>query len=212
MSHGRYPDPARDPHRLAGLMEDAPVFLALLAGPEHTFVSANRQYRALLGARDLIGKPVREAMPAVAHQGFSELFDGIYATGTPFIGTALPIMLARGEAGALAMERRPSDLAAIVRRTVEEQQTADGRLHLESAATALPGQFDQPRLERAVGNLVANALKYSPGDEPILVRLVAETADAAGIPWATLTIADRESASRRTTCHASGSTSFAAAM
>ncbi len=92
---------------------------------------------------------------------------------------------------ALAMERRPNDLAAIVRRTVEEQQTAGGRLHLESVATALPGQFDQPRLERAVGNLVANALKYSPGGEPILVRLVADGADESGIPWATLTIADR---------------------
>ncbi len=101
MSHERYPDPARDPHRLAGLMEDAPVFLAILAGPEHPFVSANRQYRALLGARDLIGKSMREAMPEAAHQGFFELLDGIYATGTPFIGTALPIMLARGEGEAL---------------------------------------------------------------------------------------------------------------
>jgi len=101
VSHERYPDPARDPHRLAGLMEDAPVFLAILAGPEHTFVSANRQYRALLGARDLIGKSMREAMPEAAHQGFFELLDGIYVTGTPFIGTVLPIMLARGEAGAL---------------------------------------------------------------------------------------------------------------
>jgi len=89
------------------------------------------------------------------------------------------------------MERRPTDLAALVRRTVEEQQTTDRRLRLEPAATTLPGQLNQLRLERAVGNLISNALKYSPGGAPVLVRLVAEGADEVGTPWAALTIADR---------------------
>jgi len=101
VSHERYADPARDPHRLAGLMEDAPVFLAILAGPEHTFSSTNRQYRRLIGGRDPVGKPVREAVPEVAGQGFFELLDEVYATGTPFVGTEMPITFARGEAGAL---------------------------------------------------------------------------------------------------------------
>lgn len=442
MSRERYSDPVREP-QLASLMEDAPVFLAILAGPEHTFVSANRQYRQLIGGRDPVGKPVRAALPEVAGQGFYELLDGVYATGTPFVGTEMPIMLARGEAAALeeayvsfvyqptrdaagaidgilatgyevtegvrarraaqeaaaavereraflatvleqlpvgviiaavpdggirhfnaraeailghqlipierlesyaeygaihpdgtpyrpeehpmvravlhretileeetlyrrgdgqiislnvnvapvrdadgvvttavaafsdltplkelertreiflaavahdlrtplttirglaqllqrgaargqtpdattlvarlgqivaatgranalveeqldlarvragqalTMERGPADLATIVRRVIEEHQTTDGRLRLEPAATALPGQLDPSRLERAVGNLVANALKYSPGGEPVVVRLVAAGPDGAGIPWATLTVADR---------------------
>lgn len=100
MSHERYPDPARDPRRLADLMDESPVFLAILAGPEHIFVSANRNYRALIGGRDPVGQPVREALPEVAGQGFFELLDGVYTTGTPFVGTALPITLARGAAGA----------------------------------------------------------------------------------------------------------------
>jgi len=101
VSHERDLDLARDPHRLAGPLEDAPVFLAIVAGPEHTFVSANRQYRTLIGGRDPVGKPVREALPEVTAQGFLELLDGVYATGTPFVGTEVPVMLARGAAGAL---------------------------------------------------------------------------------------------------------------
>ena len=443
MSHDQHPDPTRDPRRLAGLLEDAPVFLALLTGPEHVFVSANRQYRTLIGGRDPVGKSVRAALPEIAGQGFYELLDGVYASGTPFTGTELPALLARGAAGALeeayvtfayqptrdaagaidgilvtgyevteqvrariaaqeaaeraeaeraylaavlaqlpvgviiaaipagnirhynaraeallghplirvdgvddyaaygavhpdgspyqpaehpmvravvdgetileeellyrrgdgriislnvsvapvhdaagvataavaafsdltplkelertretflaavahdlktplttirglaqllqrgaergripdattlatrlgqvvaatgranalveeqldlarvragqalTMERQPDELTAIVGRTVAELQTADGRVRLEPAATALPGQFDRLRLERAIGNLIANALKYSPGGEPIIVRLLTDGSGAAGDHWATLTVADR---------------------
>lgn len=101
MSNELKPDPARDPLRLATLMEEAPVFLAILAGPEHTFVSANRNYRALIGGRDPLGLTVREALPEIAGQGFFELLDNVYNTGIPFVGTAVPVSLARGDEGTL---------------------------------------------------------------------------------------------------------------
>jgi PAS domain S-box-containing protein len=81
--------------RLYSLFEDAPGFFVALEGPDHVFVLANKAYRRLIGERDLIGKPVREAIPEVASQGYLELLDRVYATGEPFIGEALPVRLDR---------------------------------------------------------------------------------------------------------------------
>ncbi|RYG96912.1 MAG: PAS domain S-box protein, partial [Alphaproteobacteria bacterium] len=49
----------------------------------------------LIGHRDVNGKPVREALPEVAGQGFFELLDEVFLTGKPFIGRAMPVNLQR---------------------------------------------------------------------------------------------------------------------
>ena len=54
----------------------------------------------LVGGRPLVGLPVANALPEVRAQGFVDLLDGVYRSGTPFVGREIPIMLARnaGEA------------------------------------------------------------------------------------------------------------------
>jgi PAS domain S-box-containing protein len=59
---------------------------------------ANDRYHQLVGHRELIGKSVREAFPEVDGQGFFELLDRVYATGEPFVGKDMRIML-RGQPG-----------------------------------------------------------------------------------------------------------------
>jgi signal transduction histidine kinase/CheY-like chemotaxis protein len=81
--------------RLAALFEQSPGFVAVLRGPEHTFELANPAYRRLVGHREVLGKPVREALPEVAGQGIFELLDGVYRTGEPFVGSELPMQLQR---------------------------------------------------------------------------------------------------------------------
>ncbi len=78
------------------LFEQTPGFKAILNGPEHVFEFANRQYRDLVGGREIIGKRVRDALPEVVSQGFVELLDQVFETGEPHFGTASPIVLEHG--------------------------------------------------------------------------------------------------------------------
>ncbi|WP_338765502.1 PAS domain S-box protein [Massilia sp. METH4] len=85
---------------LRELFEQAPSFMAVLRGPRHVFELANRPYQRLVGDRDLIGKPVAEAVPEVRDQGIVELLDRVYATGEPYVGRQLKVHLL-GEDGEL---------------------------------------------------------------------------------------------------------------
>ena len=78
---------------LRGLFEQAPGFMAALSGPEHVFTMANAAYYRLVGSRDIIGKPVREALPEVVGQGFIDLLDRVYQNGQPFVGRNVRILL-----------------------------------------------------------------------------------------------------------------------
>ncbi len=143
------------------------------------------------GLAQLLLRGLERGRPAEAATLATRLGQIVAATGRASALVDEQLDLARVRAGQrLTMEPQPNDLAALVRRVVEEQRTVAGRRRLDAAATALPGQFDQVRLERALGNLLANALKYSPGGEPVLVRLSAAGAAAAGGRWATLIVED----------------------
>lgn len=78
---------------LRRLFEQAPGFVCVLRGPEHVFELANAAYRQIVGRQDLLGKPVREALPDLEGQGFYELLDRVYTTGEPFVGQAVRIHL-----------------------------------------------------------------------------------------------------------------------
>jgi signal transduction histidine kinase len=69
--------------RLLNVLHQAPVFFALLEGPQHTFTMANPLYTKLVGGRDLLGKPVAEALPEIIPQGYLDMLDNVYATGVP---------------------------------------------------------------------------------------------------------------------------------
>lgn len=90
--------------RLRDMLAQAPSFMAVLSGPRHVFGITNQAYLQLIGHRDVLGKPVREALPEVAGQGFYELLDNVYSTGEPFVGRGLQIFLQRAP-GAAREER-----------------------------------------------------------------------------------------------------------
>ncbi len=80
---------------LRQLFEQAPGFTCFLSGPQHVFELANAAYFQLVGHRDILGKPVREALPEVEGQGFFELLDRVFTRGEPFVGRALRVFLQR---------------------------------------------------------------------------------------------------------------------
>jgi PAS domain S-box-containing protein len=67
--------------RYRQMFETAPGFMAMLSGPEHVFQYANPAYMEIVGERDIVGKPVREALQDAFQQGFVGILDEIYRTG-----------------------------------------------------------------------------------------------------------------------------------
>ncbi|UZK67065.1 ATP-binding protein [Sphingomonas sp. M1-B02] len=77
------------------LYEHTPGFIALTEGPDHRFTFANAAYHRLVGARDLIGRPVEEVFPELKGQEIFMQLDAVYRTGESFSGAAMPIRLLR---------------------------------------------------------------------------------------------------------------------
>jgi PAS domain S-box-containing protein len=83
---------------LRDMFEQAPSFMALLRGPDHVFELANAAYLRLVN-RVVVGKTVREVLPEVGSQGYFELLDRVFATGEPFVGQGVRIVLAASGGG-----------------------------------------------------------------------------------------------------------------
>jgi PAS domain S-box-containing protein len=91
-SHSPSPAP-RAEDRLHEIFHNAPALIAVLRGPDYVFELANPPYLRLLGNRDVVGRPVREAVPEVAEQGFLALLDQVYRSGEPFVAVEMPMQL-----------------------------------------------------------------------------------------------------------------------
>ncbi|MDB5477940.1 MAG: hybrid sensor histidine kinase/response regulator [Alphaproteobacteria bacterium] len=86
---------AAETERLRQMFQKAPGFITMLRGPTHIFEFVNDAYLQLVGHRDIVGLPVREALPEVEGQGFFELLDQVYNTGVVFTGHSLQVFLQR---------------------------------------------------------------------------------------------------------------------
>jgi PAS domain S-box-containing protein len=89
---------------LRGLFQQAPGFIAALGGPDHVFTMANAAYLQLIGRENIVGKPVRDALPEVVGQGFIDLLDRVYHSGQPFVGRSIRVHL-RQSSGDVREER-----------------------------------------------------------------------------------------------------------
>jgi signal transduction histidine kinase/CheY-like chemotaxis protein len=78
---------AAERESFAQLFEQAPSFMAVLRGPEHRFELANPGYMRLIGHREIIGKPLREALPETVAQGYLQLLDEVYRSGKAYTAT-----------------------------------------------------------------------------------------------------------------------------
>ena len=95
---------AQETQRLRTMFEQAPGFVAVISGPDLSFQLANAAYRRLVGGRDVVGKPIAEAIPEVVEQGFPELLERVRTTREPYIGRGASIML-EAEGGGPLEER-----------------------------------------------------------------------------------------------------------
>lgn len=80
--------------------------------------------------------------------------------------------LSRLQSGRFEFHPDTADLAAVVRQIVEACRplSSKHRLVVDGPST-MPGTFDRLRVEQVLTNLIGNAIKYSPGDSDVRVRL-----------------------------------------
>ncbi len=75
----------------------------------------------------------------------------------------------------IPLSLRPADVGEVCSRVVEEAALAAGDDAVElSLEGGLSGEWDPDRLQQAVGNLVANGLRYAPPGAPVRVRAIGE--------------------------------------
>jgi len=94
--------------RLAQVFRRAPSFIVAFRGPDQIYDFVNEAYYQLVGHREIIGKPLLEAIPEIRGQGFVEVLERVRETGEPWVGRETPVMLQR-EPGA-PLEARYLDM------------------------------------------------------------------------------------------------------
>jgi PAS domain S-box-containing protein len=81
--------------RLSQVFQRAPSFIVALRGPDQVYEFVNEAYYQLVGHREILGKPLLEAIPEIEGQGFKELLDNVRVTGEPWVGRESPVELQR---------------------------------------------------------------------------------------------------------------------
>ena len=77
------------------LFDQAPGFICVLRGPQFVYEMANEAYLALIGRRDIVGRPRREVVPELEGQGVSVMLERIFDSGERFTARAYPMRLQR---------------------------------------------------------------------------------------------------------------------
>jgi two-component system sensor histidine kinase KdpD len=81
--------------------------------------------------------------------------------------------LDRLQRGIVSPQRRPTDLAELVRRGVEETENLTGR-PIEADAESVTVSVDAAKVERILENLLSNALRHTPTNARVWVRARAQ--------------------------------------
>jgi PAS domain S-box-containing protein len=84
-------------NQLRDFFVEAPAAMALLSGPDHRFVFANRAYLKMTGRgrNEIVGQFVKDALPELVDQGFLDLLNRVYQTGEVFAASEREVSLKR---------------------------------------------------------------------------------------------------------------------
>lgn len=80
---------------LQSIFFNAPAAIAVITGPEHTYVLANKEYQNMVSrtSEQLVGKTSKAIFPELDGTGTFEIFDGIYQSGESFSLAEYPVKL-----------------------------------------------------------------------------------------------------------------------
>ena len=83
------------------LFMQAPAPIVILDGPELVFQLVNPAYQLIFPGRDLVNKPLLEALPELVGTHIPALLSQVYQTGEPVVAHEMPLMMARRQGGPL---------------------------------------------------------------------------------------------------------------
>jgi PAS domain S-box-containing protein len=84
--------------------------------------------------------------------------------------------------GGMTLERRPTDLEALTRQSIEELDGATAQQSIQLETTGdVRGAFDPDRLGQVLSNLLANALHHGRAESGVRVRIAGDAADVVRI-------------------------------
>jgi len=73
------------------ILENAPVAIRITRGREHRVEMVNARSRLLFPGRNIEGLSLRLALPELEGQGYFEILDRVFETGTPYEGKEMPV-------------------------------------------------------------------------------------------------------------------------
>jgi PAS domain S-box-containing protein len=82
-----------DLKKFQSLFQEIPASLALLKGSQFIFEMANEGYIELIGHRDVLGKPLLEALPELKNQAFPNILSKVFTTGEIFRAQDVEVLL-----------------------------------------------------------------------------------------------------------------------
>lgn len=71
----------KERERIYSLFMQAPVVISVMTGPDHQFEMINPAGMKNLSGRQVVGQPLKDALPELVTQGFIEFLDEIYLSG-----------------------------------------------------------------------------------------------------------------------------------
>jgi PAS domain S-box-containing protein len=145
---------------------------------------------AIKGGADVLQKRASRSADPDAQRSI-QMLSRISQAATRMAGLIDEILdVAQLKAGyQLELDRSPTDLVALARGAVRDFAADTGRdICLEAGAAPLTGDWDSTRIERVIGNLLNNAIKYSPAGGQIALAVAHEASADGG--WAVLSVQD----------------------
>lgn len=79
-----------DRQHVRELIDNSPIMMAVLSGPEHVYTSVNRRYLEFVDQADILGKRLIDVLPEVEAQGIVGILDAVYSSGKAFSIEAMP--------------------------------------------------------------------------------------------------------------------------
>ncbi len=86
--------------RLGTLLQRAPSFMAATRGEQHVVELANDAYVDMVGAADVVGKPISHGFLGEGHRDLVEIASDVLATGTTFSAREMSVRVSRGRGSA----------------------------------------------------------------------------------------------------------------